>query len=162
MKLKMKTGNTILGITGIIGGLVIVYLSNMQNMPFLVRGMPGPGFFPIVCGIAISLCGAWLILDNYLKIRRKQDEKELEKNLLNKEELINFAVLIGTAYAVIFLTDWLGLLPSILLAVIGLVRFYGKEKWRTAITVGVGTTGAMYLIFVMFLGVPLPQGIFGF
>ena len=162
MELKMKTGNIILGIVGIVGGLIILWLASIQNMPFLVRGMPGPGFLPMICGFAISLCSAWLMLESYLKARKNMNDKDLEKNLINKEELINFTVLIGTAWLVIYFTNWLGLLLSIGLAVIGLVRFYGKEKWLKSILIGAGTAGVMYLVFGMFLGVPLPRGIFGF
>jgi hypothetical protein len=33
-----------------------------------------------------------------------------------------------------------------------------RLRWRTIISISIGTTGALYLIFQLFLEVPLPLG----
>ena len=59
MKLTLKKGNNILGFTGILGGIIIVALAFVQELPFMKKELPGSGFFPILCGVAIAGFGSF-------------------------------------------------------------------------------------------------------
>lgn len=162
MKLKMGKANYVLGILGILGGALIIWLAFVQKLAFTKKGFPGPGFFPIMCGIAIVLCSILLMLENRSQAKKEAsaaaEKKELEKNIINHTELKNFAVTIGVSWAVVLATRFIGLLPAISIAVIVLLRVLGKEKYKLSVLVGAGTYVALFLIFDMFLHVPLPLG----
>ena len=166
MKLGEKTGNVILGIAGVVGGLVIIGLSFAQDMAFIARSMPGPGFFPIICGGMISLMSAWLLLEVHMQSRKQKAEgeqtKQSTKNLINVTEIKSFLWIIGLSWFVVLLAPTLGMLICIMAVVFALVKFLGREGWIKSLLVALGTTVAMYLIFGVFLNVPMPIGILGF
>lgn len=166
MKLSLKQGNNILGGIGVLMGIVIVILAFVQGLPFTKNEMPGSGFFPIVCGIGIAGCGALIILENQLKIKKAKensiDENDLEKNIIDVAELKNFVYIIGTSILVLILTPLIGILVSIGCVVTVLVKILGDESLIKSIIIGAGTTLVLFLIFKAFLGVPLPSSIIGF
>jgi hypothetical protein len=60
------------------------------------------------------------------------------------------------------MTQFIGLLISIGLSVVGLVKWMARESWKKSFLVGLGTMIVLYLTFKMFLGVSLPDSIIGF
>jgi hypothetical protein len=166
MKVSLRKANNFLAAFGILGGIIIVALAFAQNLPFLRKGLPGPGFFPILCGIAIAGCGLLLLAENRSKIKKAKaagiEDKELESNIINNAELRNFAYIIGASIFVLIMTQFIGMVVSIGVVVIGLIKTLGKESWKNSIMIGVGTTVVLYLIFISFLGVSLPDSFIGF
>ena len=63
MKIKAKTGDLALGIFSILGGIIILILTKVQGLQLIKSGQMGPGFFPTICGIAIAICGAMVLLE---------------------------------------------------------------------------------------------------
>ncbi len=166
MKLTMRKANYLLGIIGILGGFVILYLSHYQELPFFKKGLPGAGFFPIICGVAITTCSVILIFENFYQSRVKrpsiQSDTELDSSIINLNELRNFVYIIGSSVLVLLATKYIGLLFSIGLTVIGLVKWMARETWKKSFLIGIITTIILYLIFDSFLGVSLPDSIIGF
>lgn len=162
MRLSLKKANNILGTIGVIGGIIIIALAYVQNLAFIKKGLPGPGFFPILCGIAIIFCSLLLFTENYFKVKKNPDDSELKSNIINMTEIRNFSFIIGASVFVMIVTQFIGLLLSIGLSVIGLVKWMAKESWIKSILVGIGTTIVLYLIFQSFLGVSLPKSLIGF
>lgn len=166
MKLTMKRANTILGIAGILGGILIIVLAFIQELPFVRKGLPGAGFFPILCGIAIVACSLLLFYEDYLKRKKskydtsKKDEIEIID--ISSVEIKNFIFTTAASIFVILATQFIGLLVSIGITVIGLIKVLGKESWQKSVMVGIGTTVVLYLIFKEFLGVSLPDSMIGF
>jgi len=165
MKLTFKQGNNILGTIGIIGGIVIVALAFVQELPFMKNELPGSGFFPILCGIAISIFGVLIIVENTYKSRKAAEESpedsQFEKNIINMTELRTFAYTIGISILVLVMTPIIGIIISIGIAVTALVKILAKENMKKSLIIGIGTTIVLYLIFSEFLGVPLPRSIIG-
>lgn len=163
MRLRMKTANYIAGAAGITTGLAIVALAFVQKLDFVKKGLPGPGFFPILCGVLIAVCSAFLIGGNYLRLKKAQEKAvldgALEKDLYSSKEVKNLIVVIGLSALVIFVTRWAGLLPATAVAVAAMVRLLGEEGWIRSIAIGIGTFAVLYLIFGLFLEVPLPWGL---
>ncbi len=164
MKFQMRQANLILGIMGVLGGLIIIWLAFVQNLAFTKQGFPGPGFFPIMCGIAIVLCSLAIFMKAWFKAKKDilqdQPDNMLQKNIFNRMELKSFAIVIGISWAVVILSDIIGLLVAISIAVVILIRVLGKETLKTSCLVGVGTFAVLFLIFDVFLRIPLPAGIF--
>lgn len=165
MKLTLKQGNNILGITGIIGGIIIIALAFIQKLPFMRKGLPGSGFFPVWCGVAITIFGLLIILENYKKSKEAKEsddeDNELNKSIINMKELRTFAYTIGVSILVLISTPIIGMLTSIGLAVICLVKILAEESIKKSILIGVGTSLVLYLIFIVFLGMPLPSSFIG-
>lgn len=166
MKVSLKKANKFLGLFGILGGAIIVTLAFVQKLPFVKKGLPGAGFFPILCGIAIAGCGLLLLAENQSRINKAKstgvEDKELESNIINKVELRNFVHIIGASIFVLIMSKYIGMVISIGLTVIGLIKLLGKENWKNSLLIGIGTTVVLYLIFISFLGVSLPDSIIGF
>jgi putative tricarboxylic transport membrane protein len=112
---------------------------------------PGPGFLPF--GLAIVLIILSLIL---IFSKRKKGAASTPfwphrtwlRPLLGVAILIFFALVVERAgfliTTFIFLVIWMGVIERI--------------RWLTIISISIGTTAALYLIFALFLDVPLPMG----
>lgn len=165
MKLSLRQGNNILGVIGVLLGIVIVILGFVQKLPFTKNGMPGPGFFPIICGIAIAVFGALLIVETKLKAKKalenEEKDSDLEENIINKTELKNFVWSIGSAIMVVILSPIIGMITSIGIAVAVMIKVLGEDSLIKAIVIGAGTALVLFLIFKVFLGVPLPNSYIG-
>ncbi|MBQ6292579.1 MAG: tripartite tricarboxylate transporter TctB family protein [Lachnospiraceae bacterium] len=166
MKLKAKTGDLILAAVSVIVGIVILVLVKVQDLPMIKRSMMGPGFFPTICGIAIIFFGALLFVETFAASKKaKTDETvkaEQETKILNPRELKNLLCFLLLGVFVLMVSKYLGMLICLCLSVIVYLIFQGKEKWWKAIIVGIAMTGILYLIFVVFLKVPIPKGPLGF
>ena len=160
MKIKAKTGDLALGIFSILGGIIILILTKVQGLQLIKGGQMGPGFFPTICGIAIAICGAMVLLEAARRIARAKtaqaEKEELETNILN---LLLF-MLLGTG--VLLLSDYLGLLTCLGLSVIAYLKIWGREKWIKSIVIGVCMLAFLYGVFVLFMHVPVPKGPLGF
>ncbi|MDF2675124.1 MAG: hypothetical protein K0R09_3393 [Clostridiales bacterium] len=165
MKLSLRKGNNILGGIGVLMGLVILALAFVQKLPYMKNNIPGPGFFPIVCGIGIAVFGALIIVENQSKAKKAKEsntkDKDSEENIINKAELRNFAYIIGSSILVLILTPLIGMLISIGAVVTLLVKILAEESLIKSIIIGAGTTIVLFLIFRLFLGVPLPNSFIG-
>ena len=158
MKIKAKTGDLALGIFSILGGIIILILTKVQGLQLIKSGQMGPGFFPTICGIAIAICGAMVLLEAARRIARAKtaqaEKEELETNILNLTELKNLLLfmLLGTGV----------LLLCLGLSVIAYLKIWGREKWIKSIVIGVCMVAFLYGVFVLFLHVPVPKGPLGF
>ncbi len=166
MKLSSKHGNLALGGASIAVGIVILILTRMQGLKFLKNEMPGAGMLPILCAIAVSVCGGLLILEILGAEQRARREgagnPELEENILNVNELRNLLIFMVLGVLILVLADYIGLLTCLCLSVVAYIKIEGKDPWWKALAIGVGVTIFLYLVFAVFLRVPLPKGPFGF
>ena len=166
MKIKAKTGDLALGIFSILGGIIILILTKVQGLELVKSAKMGPGFFPMVCGIAIIGCGILLLLElNTQNRRAKTDEAEaaeMEKGVLDPRELRNLLVFAVLGIGVLLLSKYIGLLTSLGLCVIAYLKIQGKDSWLKSISIGVCMVVFLYLVFVLFLHVPVPKGPLGF
>lgn len=60
------------------------------------------------------------------------------------------------------MTPLIGLIVSIGVVVTLLIKILAEESLIKSIIIGAGTTIVLYLIFKMFLGVPMPSSFIGF
>ena len=132
MKIKAKTGDLALGIFSILGGIIILILTKVQGLQLIKGGQMGPGFFPTICGIAIAICGAMVLLEAARRIARAKtaqaEKEELETNILNLTELKNLLLFMLLGTGVLLLSDYLGLLTCLGLSVIAYLKNMGPRK----------------------------------
>lgn len=112
---------------------------------------PGPGFLPFGLSITLVLLSLILILTHWKKGKQPipfWPQRTWLRPLLGLAILILYALLLGRAgflvTTFIFLLIWMGLIERI--------------RWVTIVSISIGVTGALYLIFGLFLEVPLPSG----
>lgn len=151
----MKRVDIVAGaVIGIFG--VWVLIQSLQ-LPLYIEGVPGPGFFPTVLSTALIVTGVLLVVSR----------------LLGKGPALSEFTLPTAWQARRSLGLWIATLASVLLvgivgfpgAMVLLVAFllFGIEGRRNlgAIATVVLTPLLAYAFFGLFLGVPLPMGVFG-
>lgn len=158
MKFRARQGDLILGILAILGGIIILILTRLQELPLVKSNKMGPGFFPVICGVAIAACGVLLLIELW----HSRNSTEEEENLFNRYELRNLLLFTVLGTAVLLLSEHIGLLTCLGLCVIAYLKIQGKESWLKSILIGVCMVAFLYGVFVLFLHVPVPKGPLGF
>jgi hypothetical protein len=107
---------------------------------------PGPGLWPFIISLTLVTVAACLLF--------RPDPDAVEP--LNRDALI---VLVAALSLIVYtwLFSRLGFeIPTVLLLLLWL-RVFGRDGWRLTISVAVGATAVIYLLFIVALGVSLPH-----
>jgi len=118
-------------------------------------GAVGPGFFPRIISILLVFFIV-LHLFQVMRVKLKKPEEGPDKLILFQQIIliVFLAVSIG-------LTQLIGMLASIGVFMFVMLTFVQKIPWLKAIVFTIVVLIVMYSIFVLWLGSPLPLGIFG-
>jgi putative tricarboxylic transport membrane protein len=136
----------------LIGVLVVGY--TLASLKIGTINQPGPGFFPIICGIGIIFLSAIWILVNRTGAHTSEPFWEADQWCAPL-----MALVVMTVYTA--LMEPLGYIFSTLLFLGAWQIFVEHEKWlKTSIIATVGTV-VMYFVFAYLLGLALPEGMFG-
>lgn len=125
-------------------------------------GRIGPGFMPFMAGGLVAAFGAMIGAETIRKSRRPEDtDGETEAR---DDEREGSTLMVGVVFAMtlgaILLTGLVGFLPAFGLLVFALVRFVEKGGVAVSVALGVGAVVTAWAVFVLFLGIPLPMGVF--
>jgi hypothetical protein len=115
---------------------------------------PGPGFFPFGLGIILILLSFALIFRHW---ERDSAPAPFWPGRAWLRPLLGVAILVFYALVIGFI----GFLPTTFIFLIIWMRVIERLRWRTILSISIGTTVALYLIFSFLLEVPLPQGFLG-
>lgn len=113
----------------------------------------GPSAFPKFICVCLAICGILLII------------REIKSNCQEKALLFNRKFIIGVAAIVIYfiILKPVGfIIASICIVFVETLILLNepmKKAWPLVVGVSVGTPIILYLIFGVFLGVPLPHGV---
>ena len=115
---------------------------------------PGPGLFPLVCGIGIVImCMIWLF--------RGRMSQFCSEPLWTEGEWRRPAIAVVVLIVYTAMWDYLGYALSTLIFLVAWQAAIVRANWhRTALIAVIGTV-AMYVLFVYLLGVSLPSGLIG-
>ena len=134
-----------------LAALALLYLVAARRYPLDTLAAPGPGAFPLFAGAALLLVAAWLFAASSradaLDSRGRADEGRW-----SRAALFIAGALVGYA-ALWTLAGFLA--PTFALVVIT-ARSLGLPGWWRPVALGAGTVVAVRLLFVSWLGVPLP------
>ncbi len=115
---------------------------------------PGPGFFPLLVGLAIVLLSAWLLV---FPGKTGSDATRFTLKHLKR---------VGAVYAGLlvffFILETAGFLVSSFLLLFYLFYIAGKKRVARALILAVITTGLTYLLFETALKSELPKGLLNF
>ncbi|MFC4113566.1 tripartite tricarboxylate transporter TctB family protein [Nonomuraea zeae] len=117
-------------------------------------GQVGPGFLPLVSGVALALLSAACLLQS---VRRAAPDEEGADPRRIRTLWTVFALLL----VAVLLVPLTGFLVAFGLLVFAVSAFVEKQRPLPAAGVAVAATLAIYAVFVLFLAVPLPGGLLG-
>lgn len=112
----------------------------------------GPGFLPIVVGIGIFIVSVISIIQNLLKNKGTDSSKKF----FSKEGATRLGIFIGVMIVSLLLSKVFGLLISLAIFMIVIFRYVEKYSWIASIRVAIICNVVFYLVFKIWLGVPLP------
>ncbi|MDR1658582.1 MAG: tripartite tricarboxylate transporter TctB family protein [Deltaproteobacteria bacterium] len=171
MPKKINKAEMIFGLGAIVLAITIFLIGQKTKLIFFRGTTPGAAFMPYLTAAGIGLCGFWLFFKQLLNMRQSKKDKTNDKKdnnteenkikFFKKQDIKNFIVVIVSSILIVILANPLGFLISLTLGIIAMAKFLGTPSWRTSILVGIGSGISFYLIFDLFLKVPLPRGLFG-
>src|SRR5437899_1672465 len=120
------------------------------KLPFGTIHNPGQGFFPWWASVLVVLL-ATILLIQVLKLRAS--------NALDKSgRIAKVAALLVVLAAYTFLLDPLGYPICTFLLVLFMLRATDPQRWPVALGVAAITAVGTYVVFAIWLSVPLPRG----
>ena len=128
-------------------GLAVTFES--LELGYIRYGVPASGFFPFWAGIALAVAGALLVLVSWA-------ERHARTTLDWPVQLI----WLGATFLFLLATHWLGLLLSGFLFLVLTIRLLGRLPLWMGLLAGTLTCGLLWLVFEVWLLVPLPPGVF--
>ena len=121
-------------------------------------GNPGPGLFPTITGILLTMTSGILFVQSYLRFRSKKKEiLGADKRLWHVKPAAT--VIIMFVYAVTI--DRLGFITTSLILLFFLYKVIGDLSVKVSLSGSILTTAITYLLFKVWLNVQLPTGPFG-
>lgn len=133
-----------------IAALGIVWATQAFGLKFGSLNSPGPGFAPVVLTLLLSGLGLWIAL------RPSSNKAEAETI---PGGVARVALITATTLLAALLMDRLGYLIVVFPAVLAYLRI-ARVKWVAAAPISAAATILSYLVFAVWLGVPLPVGVF--
>lgn len=146
----MKLAERLFIVASILFSLMVI--REGVRIPIKAEHTIGPGFLPLVVGIAMAIVSAVMLVKNIQKYREKTEDKPfITKEGLNR--LVTFFVIL---LASLLLNKVVGLVIPLIIFMTLVYRYIEKYSWLTSIKVAVICNVIFYLIFNTWLGVPLP------
>jgi putative tricarboxylic transport membrane protein len=145
-----------LGSAALLLAFGLAALFEAARLSFGEAGRPGPGFFPFYLALALSLAAAVLVLEALLGPARAFDGGAWEWRSASRIARVLFALL---AYALFF--EPIGFLPATVALMLFLFRAVEPVSWPAAVGGSLLSAVATYVLFKLWLQVPLPGGLPG-
>lgn len=128
-----------------LGGLGAYIIVTASRWEYLGPDGPGPGFFPLWYGIAMSALSLWLVFSS-LKKQARIDWSDAPR------ALATWAAFAAMCAAV----KLIGFLPAFALLTFFIVAVMYRRPLKVAAAVAVALSAGFYLVFPLALGVKLP------
>jgi hypothetical protein len=132
-------------------GIIIILIS--LNYGFGTWKRPGPGLYPFFLGFSLAFFGLLLILSGL--------RSHIPIPPLQRGGLRTFFPMIAAFCLWILIMPLLGYVAVTLLATFGFCKVMKLEGWLKPLSVSLGTTLFIYLLFDYWLYIDLPKGILG-
>lgn len=135
----------------------LTYMIMALNFPNATVGRPlEPKIFPVILGIAMTILGFALLIDELIKNSKSKDKETIKLSFGNSGKKIAITVINAIAYALLF--NILGyVLSTIIFLEVELLIFGGLKSWKISTIVSVIFSIIAFLIFNTLLGLYLPK-----
>ena len=119
---------------------------------------PGVGFFPFWLGVLMAILSIFLILNAW-----QRPATPTKKSIFpGRQAFIAIGSVLTGLAGYIVLLEVLGFLLDTVLFTAFLLGVVEREKWKMTLLIATLTSGGLYVIFQILLGVNLPKNMFGF
>jgi hypothetical protein len=119
---------------------------------------PGPGLFPLILGAVLGVLSL-IILVRDLQARQAATPAAVPGGVAVFAKEIIYVLLALVAYGLLLIP--LGFIVTTFMVFGFLLRFVTKQNWYLAVGGAAALAVGAYVIFDIFLRVPLPQGVLG-
>lgn len=137
-------------------GFAILFCVGALNYEMLDKGIPGPGFVPLIVGLSLlGLCGCLAV---QACKRGATAEPSAEQSPEERADLGRLGVVLSALALCLPAMEVLGPLIAMFLFLAILLRAIGSVSWKR--TLLIATSGAVlcHVVFVTLLGIPLSKG----
>jgi len=136
----------------------ISLLAGALRFPFLLEGVPGPGFLPLLIALGLVTAGVILLVSAV----RGRRAPVAGVSWPPVSGWVRVGLMLGTMAVSFLLLDLLGFLIVTTFFMGVMVFCLGERSWRMLATVPVLSAIGLYAVFAVWLRVPLPKGILTF
>lgn len=117
----------------------------------------GSGSFPFVVGVVLAAAG---LKSGISSLRRQRGMADRESKLRpGNYRRIGFMVMAYVAW--LLLTPFLGYIPATFIITFIMAKTLGLEGWLRPVTLSLGVTLSLYVLFEVLFYIDLPRGILG-
>lgn len=147
----------------------LIYTWKSLSLRVGTLAAPGPGFLPLIVGTASAAIAASILINSYIvmdhrgKINRAKEETPAKAEKSgetpteeDKAKIIFFAI---GAIIYIIVLETLGYLISTFCLMLYLLRVMRVEGWWRPVVLSVVCSVIAYVVFAVWLKVPLPKGL---
>jgi len=113
---------------------------------------PGPAFLPFWLGVVMAFLAGLMLF-------RRTSQVPVAW-LPRDEARTRVLVVLGVTAAFIALLKVLGMVVATALFLVVLVRCLGRHSWWLTVSIALAASGLNWLVFVYWLRVPMPEGMF--
>jgi putative tricarboxylic transport membrane protein len=153
----MKKADRIIGLIMLVFACVVI--AESMRMPQEGGNFePGIRFLPFWLGVLMAVLSVLLMVSAW----RKSAGGAAKRLMPNRQALISIVLLVAGLGVYITLLETLGFLIDTLLFNTFLMAVVMRAHWKMALSVAVGSSLALYVLFRILLEVPLPINMFGF
>jgi putative tricarboxylic transport membrane protein len=135
----------------------VFVLTRSLRLNFYEEGVPGPGFFPSVLAIALTVTGVLLVLTRLGRPERAFGDFTLPSRTHARRSLGLWVAILVAALLVDVVGFLVAMVFLVAVALIGIERRRGLAAIATIVLAPV----LAYLLFAQLLQVSLPAGLFG-
>ena len=137
-------------------GAVTVYFS--LRMPIGTFRAAGSGLFPLGLGILLVGLSGTLLLKSYIQ-RKRSRERTMQAGVARSTKQV--VLFMGAIVVATLLFKSLGYPLTAFLLLLALLRILGVRRWAYNLSLSLLTATGAYLLFVLWLQIPLPKGFIG-
>lgn len=147
-------------------GVVAAFLGSGYGV-ITPQGRVGPGMVPTVSGCLLAALGAVLLVRAVRERAQSvsDDEEDPDERDIfgrtERERVRHLWLVFGLLLATIYAVSLVGLLAAFGAFVFVVSAWVERRRIVSAATITAGACAFIYLVFVLFLRVPLPQGLLG-
>lgn len=142
-------------------GFGILFVIGAWQQGLIHKGVPGPGFLPFICGIALILLSLMVLFPALVAGKNKNGEGGEPENFFPEEgsgRRMVYTVTALVAYGICL--PYLGFLLTTFVFMLFTLRLMEKQKLIRVILLSLSIAIPAYLLFAA-LDVQLPQGMWG-
>ena len=138
--------------------VTLMFFFSSSELPMTAsNGLLGAGFFPKVITVILAILLVSYLLSTYSKANQGIAKPAAKRS---KQSILNQVIFTSSLLIALALIEFLGMLVTLGLFLFAMLIIIEKISYTRSILFSAATTVCLYIIFVRWLGLVLPWGIF--